>query len=496
MTREAVNEQIAHRVAEALEARDTTRNLEPLVEGGGEQEDENVNGNGGGNGNGICNGNGGGNGYNFGGFMPVARELTRWFEKMETMFHISNCPQKYQLKYATCILLNNAFTWWNSHKRTIGVDAAYAVKWIELMKLMTELWNLTVKGNDLAAYTKRFQELVMLCTRMVPDEEDKVDRFIRGLPDNIQENVIAAEPTRLQDAIRIANNLMDQKLKGYARSAKNKRRNCKRVGHMTRDCMAVVAPNTQRTPVGNPPGVVCYECGRPGHFRKDCPKLRNQNRGNKTGNKTGSNEATTKAYAIGGGGLNPDSNVFTGTFLLNNCYASMLFDSGANRSFVSSTFSALLDVEPSTLDTSYAVELADGRISETNVILRGRTLGLLGHSFDIDLMPVGLGSFNVIIGMDWFAKYHMMTVCDEKIVRIPYGDEVLIIRGDDYDSGKDLPRLPPARQVEFQIDLVPGAAPIAQAPYRLAPAEIQEFATYSGSEGVEHETTTVVRVVE
>ncbi|GKA75063.1 putative reverse transcriptase domain-containing protein [Tanacetum coccineum] len=211
---------------------------------------------------------------------------------------------------------------------------------------------------------------------------------------------------------------------------------------MTRDCTTTITPNTQRAPVGNQLGVVCYKCKRPEHFRKDCPNLRNQNRRNytrnrvrnKTGNQTGGNEATAKAYAIGGGGTNPYSNVVTGMFLLNNCYASMLFDSGADRSFVSSTFSALLDITPSTLDTSYAVELADGRISETNVVFRGCTLGLLGHPFDIDLMPVELGSFDVIIGMDWLAKYHALIVCDEKVVRIPYGDEVLIIRCDNCDG--------------------------------------------------------------
>ncbi|GJZ13341.1 putative reverse transcriptase domain-containing protein [Tanacetum coccineum] len=214
--------------------------------------------------------------------------------------------------------------------------------------------------------------------------------------------------------------------------------------------------------------------------------MRSQNRGNqarnksgnKTGNQAGGNGVTAKSYTIGGGGTNPDSNIVTGIFLLNNCYATMLFDSGADRSFVSSTFSTLLDVAPSTLDTSYALELADGRISETNIILRGCTLGLLGHPFDIDLMPVELGSFDVIIGMDWLAKYHALIICDEKVVRIPYGDEVSIIRGDNCDSGmqvtskkaedkekrlkdmpivreflevfpKFLPRLPPARQVEF-----------------------------------------------
>ncbi|GKA03307.1 reverse transcriptase domain-containing protein [Tanacetum coccineum] len=157
---------------------------------------------------------------------------------METVFHISNCPQKYQVKYVTCTLLESALTWWNTNKRTIKIDVAYAMTWIELIKLMTEVYclrnkiqkmetelrNLTVKGNDLTAYTRRFQELVLLCTRMVPDDEDKVERFIGGLPDNIQGNVIAAKPTRLQDVIRFANNLMDQKLKGYARNVENKRR--------------------------------------------------------------------------------------------------------------------------------------------------------------------------------------------------------------------------------------------------------------------------------
>ncbi|GKE68706.1 putative reverse transcriptase domain-containing protein, partial [Tanacetum coccineum] len=222
--------------------------------------------------------------------------------------------------------------------------------------------------------------------------------------------------------------------------------------------------------------------------------------------------------SLRGSGTNPDSNVVTGTFLLNNCYASMLFDSGADRSFMSTTFSALLDVTPTTLETNYAVELVDGRISETNIVLRGCTLGLLGHPF----------------GMDWLAKYHALIVCDEKVVRIPYGNEVLIIRGDSCDSGsklniisctktqkyiekgcqvylaqvtskkaedkseekrledvpivrefpevfpEDLPGLPPARQVEFQIDLVPGAALIARAPYRLAPAEMQELSADAG----------------
>ncbi|GJY57184.1 putative reverse transcriptase domain-containing protein [Tanacetum coccineum] len=240
-----------------------------------------------------------------------------------------------------------------------------------------------------------------------------------------------------------------------------------------------------------------------GHYRSDCPKLKDQNRGNKDGNKNGVGEARGKAYVLGGGDANPDSNVVKGTFLLNNHYAFILFDSGADRSFVSTTFSALLDITPDTLDVSYAVELVDGRISETNTMLRGCMLGLLGHPFNIDLMPVELGSFDAIIGMDWLANHHAVIVCDEKVMRIPYGDEVLIVQGDGGITKKetgdkseekrledvltvwnfsdvfpeDLPGLPPTRQVEFQIDLVPGAALVARAPYRLASTELQELST-------------------
>ncbi|GJY86758.1 putative reverse transcriptase domain-containing protein [Tanacetum coccineum] len=166
----------------------------------GNGNDEGGNGNGNGNRNGGGNGNGNHNEndrectyqdfmkcqpLNFKGTKGVLG-LIRWFEKMETIFHISNCPEKYQVKYATCTLLNSALTWWNSHKRTIGTDAEFVMSWREIIKLMvevycprteiqkmeSELWNLTVKNNDLATYTQRFQELTMLYTKMVPEEED------------------------------------------------------------------------------------------------------------------------------------------------------------------------------------------------------------------------------------------------------------------------------------------------------------------------------------
>ncbi|GJW05090.1 putative reverse transcriptase domain-containing protein [Tanacetum coccineum] len=156
-------------------------------------------------------------------------------------------------------------------------------------------------------------------------------------------------------------------------------------------------------------------------------------------------QARNLLASMGHAGTNPDSNVMTGTFLLNNRYASILFDTGADRSFVSTTFSSQMDITPSTLDYYYDVELADGRIIGLNTILRGCTLNLLNHSFNINLMPVELGSFDAIIGMDWLARYQAIIVCAEKIV------------------------------LEFQIDLILGAAPVAQAPYRLAPSKMKEL---------------------
>ncbi|GJV13379.1 reverse transcriptase domain-containing protein [Tanacetum coccineum] len=165
--------------------------------------------------------------------------LAHWFEKMEFVFHISNCIVECQVKYATYTLLGGALTWWNSHVRTVGHDAAYGMPWKTLMKMMTEAyyprseikkletesWNLTVKGNDVESYMQRFQELILLCCRMIPDETDKVERYVGGLPDNIQGSDMAYKPKILQEAIEFARSLMDQKVRACAtRQADNKTR--------------------------------------------------------------------------------------------------------------------------------------------------------------------------------------------------------------------------------------------------------------------------------
>nr|GEV27286.1 putative reverse transcriptase domain-containing protein [Tanacetum cinerariifolium] len=133
----------------------------------------------------------------------------------------------------------------------------------------------------------------------------------------------------------------------------------------------------------------------------------------------------------------PDFNVVTGTFLLNNRYASIFFDTGADRSFISNAFSSLINIVPTPLGNSFDVELADGKIVRVDTIMPGCTLNFLNHPFNIDLMPVELGSFDVIIGTDWLRRCHTVIVCDEKLVRVPYGNETLIFCGNESNKGKE-----------------------------------------------------------
>nr|GFD14660.1 hypothetical protein [Tanacetum cinerariifolium] len=141
---------------------------------------------------------------------------------------------------------------------------------------------------------------------------------------------------------------------------------CNKIGHLARNYRSLTNANVANNQRGNGTGqkATCYECGAQGHFKRNCPKLKNNN--NNRGNQVGIGNAQARVYAVGSAGTNPDANTVTGTFLLNNCYASVLFDTGADRSFVSTAFSSKFDIAPTVLDHDYAVELADGRIVGVN----------------------------------------------------------------------------------------------------------------------------------
>ncbi|GJT14517.1 putative reverse transcriptase domain-containing protein [Tanacetum coccineum] len=287
---------------------------------------------------------------------------------------------------------------------------------------------------------------------MMMAEEDQVEKFIGGLPDNIQGNVIVVEPTRLQDDVRMANNLMDQKLKGYAmKNAKNKRkfnnsqkdnRGQQPSNKRQNVARAYMAFNNERRVYNGPlpirnkckfhhKGPCTMRCGKCNklrkairHYRSDCLKLKDQNLGNKSGNKSGIGEARGKAYVLG-------------------C---------RSKFCVRLIFSTLLDIIPDTFRR------------------------LLGHPFNIDLMPVELGSFDIIIDMDWLANHHAVIVCDEKVVRIPYGDEVLIVQGCLIFLAQIIKKETEDKVEEKKLlGMCRCATPVARASYRLAPPELQEF---------------------
>ncbi|GJT91689.1 putative reverse transcriptase domain-containing protein, partial [Tanacetum coccineum] len=506
--------------------------------------------------------------------------LCQWFEKQESVFRISDCKERDKVKFVTATLQGRALTWWNGRIASMGIDAANGTLWTEVRKWMTEefyprsvlqrleqeLYNLKLKGTDMDGYTNRFHELALLCPRMVEPEQVKVEQYIRGLSKNIRGDVTSSRPTGIDEAVCMAYQLMGQiiqdktdevsegeKRKGegdrggrgdnrrdYNRRQNQRRANagamtnvapndnevcprcknkkhvgdcwkcgkCGKLGHKTAACWSLDRKD-----------VTCFNCNEKGHRKRDCPKLKKNGQG---GNNHGA------VYKLGAMDAQQDPKVVTGTFLLNNRYATALFDSGADKSFVSTNFSTLIDIKPVELDTCYDVELADGKVVSTNNVLIGCTLNLLNHSFPIDLMVIELGSFDVIIGMDWLSRYDAAILCGKKKVRIPLEGKTLVIEGDRNNSRlkivscikaqkyiekgcelflaqvteqeskekrledvpvirdfpevfpDELPGLPPPRQVEFRIDLIPGAAPVgaapvARAPYRLAPSEMKEL---------------------
>ncbi|GJT20235.1 putative reverse transcriptase domain-containing protein [Tanacetum coccineum] len=210
--------------------------------------------------------------------------------------------------------------------------------------------------------------------------------------------------------------------------------------------------------------------------------MKNNNRGNQARN----GNAPAKVYAVGHARTNPDSNIVTGTIRLNNCYASVLFDTGADRSFVSTAFSSQIDITPAALDHYYNVELANVIIIRLNTILRGCTLNFLNHPFNNYLIPVELGSFDPIIGMDWLAKYQAIIVwkqdsCEHHLVPLQHRSNAkgcpilfwhICYNEIEYKSKKK--RLEDIPIVQDFHDVFPDDLP-ARAPYRLAPSEMKEL---------------------
>ncbi|GJW87981.1 putative reverse transcriptase domain-containing protein, partial [Tanacetum coccineum] len=374
--------------------------------------------------------------------------LTWWIEKMESVFNISGCAIENQE------VLKKKMT-----------DKYYPQG--EIKKLEIEFWNLKVKGNDVPTYTERFQELTLICTKFVSNETKKVDKYISGLPDNIYGNVNVDNKRKANDSFKNNHGHQQQPFKRhnvakvYNMGIGEKKPYWGSLPKYTKCHFYENGPCTQK----------CHKYNKVGHFAADARHFKRRFPNSWKNNDGGNRSAQGWVYAVGNAKKKGNSS----------------------------------------------------RDPESNVVT--------GHPFNIDLMPVELGSFDVIIGMDWLRRCHAVIVCDEKLVQIPYGNETLTFCGNESSNGResrltviscskaqeymakgcqvflaqisakkeedkserkqiedvpivrdfpevfpeDLPGLPPARPVEFQIDLIPGAAPVARAPYRLAPSEMKEL---------------------
>ncbi|GJT79322.1 putative reverse transcriptase domain-containing protein [Tanacetum coccineum] len=489
MSAAAISKLVVDKVAEALEADRAARNNPNVVGGSGGNGDQ-------------------------GGAPPVKECSFVGFMKCgPTQFHGNE---------------GQALTWWNTQVATLGLDVVNEKSWTDMRKMMmeelcpdeevqrleNELRSLKLRDTNIAAYTQRFNELApghavlneairMAHTLMEQKIQDKAER-------------VAENNKRKWESNNNQSGNNNNNRNNYRDNARHHQHNNRRKGNarsMTTapadDCKGkAVATGANAQPI-----LTCYECGEKGHTRNRCLKRNDPQGGNATG----------RAYAIREAEKGQGPNVVTGTFLINNRYASVLFYSGSDKSFVNTSLSHLIDIKPVRLNTSYEVELAGGRIVSTNTILRGCTLNLINHLFEIDLMPIELGTFDIVIRMDWLVEHDAVIICGKKEVHIPVKNEVLVVKGNEgvsrlkviscikarkyVEKGiqlflahvtdkepserrlgdvpviceflevfpDDLPGLPPPRQVEFRIELMPRAVPVAREPYRLALSEMKEL---------------------
>ncbi|KAI3762059.1 hypothetical protein L1987_52482 [Smallanthus sonchifolius] len=556
-----------------------------------------------------------------------ATGLLQWFESIEGTFINADCPENLKVRYATSVFQKRALTWWNGEKRNRGIEVALALPWADVKALMTdefcprnevkkleaEFWDLKQDSGESLAYTTRFHELSLLVPHMVTPLSRAIEKYINGLPMQIQDTVLGSNPATLEEAIRLAATLSDNHVKAGTLSKKGAKKTfekatteplketksessfnnmkrkgknfaiitpatplaqvaptafnptkkqyagssplcntcklhhpahaqcrlcttCGRYGHWANTCR--IPPTNQvyqpaalvPAPAAIAQGRACYECGDPNHFRNRCPSLvivnqANLNQGNMVqgkinqgnmnrGNVNQGNAnpvARGRAFNINANEAQANNDVVNGTYPINHQYASILFDTGSDRSFVSFEFEPQLAMGRAKLDKPFDILVADGYSVSCDTIIRDCTLTLSDHDFSINLIPMALGGFDIIVGMDWLTKHHAEVVCFDKYICIPLDSaDILNVYGEKPSKGlklmscttaqkylrkkcvaflahilerkvkdknlqdipvikdfpevfpEDLPGLPPIRQVEFRIDLVPGANPVAK----------------------------------
>ncbi|KAJ9566249.1 hypothetical protein OSB04_002215 [Centaurea solstitialis] len=506
-----------------------------------------------------------------------------WLREMEMAFEASECDPSQRVKFASHLLKGEALTWWNLTRSSLAPEVYARLSWAEFKKKTLEKYcseraldkiedefRGMKKGNiPVSFYAKDFLEKLGMVEHLAPDEKSKIKAYSRGLPAEMRSAVRIARVTTLHEAIeesmRIEDDITQARVEGYQAGQKRRfeeaamsarpsktfqegrrggnrneakwcnrcrskhhgpcRRDlpenpttcgkCGRKGHVARDCMARVA--------------VCYDCKEPRHYRDACPKFKKTVTESPSGSiAKGGNppKVTSRAFQMTATKAREASDLVSGTFLVNSIPALILFDTGAERSFVHDTLARKFTMPTTPLSDALVVEVAGGFLVTVRDCFEGCTIELDGGSFSATLIPMNVGSFDVVLGIDWLRAHDANIGCGKKMVTLPapngkpitvYGDkkkgayttismvkarkclakgctsflayvidtklekkelaDVSVVRDFPDVFPEDLSGLPPERQVEFHIDLTPGAAPIARAPYRLAPTEMKEMMT-------------------
>ncbi|GJZ88013.1 putative reverse transcriptase domain-containing protein [Tanacetum coccineum] len=477
--------------------------------------------------------------------------LTRWIEKIENVQDMSGCSNDQKVKYTAGSFLGKGLTWWNSQIRTLSQEVAVSMSWNnfkfmiiqefyhshEMQKLESKLWNHPMVGLAMLRILIGASPLLVGSPEISGALTDEAVR--NGSIKKVKKRGNVGETskdkngrddnkrTRTENVFATTVNLVGRENMGTWSKCTTCNSNhapggpcctcfsCNRPGHLAKDYRGVPR-NVNLVNARNPTVRACYECGSTDHVRSACPRLnkaqepkRNRpnqvaanNRGQGRGNQW--NQARGRAFMLGAKEARQDPNIVTGTFTLNDHFATTLFDSGADYSFVSTTFIPLLGLKPSDLGFRYEIKIASGQLVEIDKVIKGCKLEIEGHVFDINLIPFGHGSFDVIIGMDWLSNYKAEIICHEKVVRIPLPDgKVLRVVGERPDEKarllmsakasdkkqeeivvvRDFPKvfpddqsgLPPIQEIEFRIELIPRATSVPKSPYRLAPSEMEEL---------------------
>nr|XP_043625632.1 uncharacterized protein LOC122597064 [Erigeron canadensis] len=494
-----------------------------------------------------------------------------WLADVEVVFALCYCPDNMKVLCATRVLPKNARNWWRSAMVSLTHEVLAAMPWgtfrekflveyvgtRELRLIKKEFRALTAKPGAIGEYARSFTEKLQFVGRMVPREIDQIEAYCDGLPASYRG--LCRKHTTLSAAIKESKRLDDdlksekvatkdddkksrfkRRFNGSSNSEKrfkggssfHKGKDDKKIAPWCSVCKALhngsCSEKTKRCDKCGMPGhatsvckdkTPCYRCQEMGHLIADCPIKKKEDEKKKDQPK-----AKSHAFQMTTDLAKENDEVVSGTFLVNSKPASVLFDLGANKSFVSNLFAPKLEKVTTPFDCSIEVEIANGTISDIRVGYDDCSIEIEGSFFSVQLYPTTLAGFDIVIGIDWLSQNDATIICSQKIVRFSSPDGKVISDYGDKKKGSikiinlmkalncirhnknhffayvidtrkekssisnvdvvseisnvfpdDLPGIPPDHEVTFQIDLVPGATPVAKAPYRLAPTEMKEL---------------------